>query len=30
VHHWRFELATGRCITSDDDEHHLRTERIAD
>ena len=29
MHHWRFELATGRCLTSDDDEHHLRTERIA-
>ncbi|MGZ6999722.1 MAG: Rieske 2Fe-2S domain-containing protein [Acidimicrobiia bacterium] len=28
VHHWRFELATGRCLTSDDEEHHLRTERI--
>ncbi len=28
VHHWRFELATGRCLTSDDDEHRLRTERI--
>lgn len=25
VHHWRFELATGRCLTSDDDEHRLRT-----
>jgi len=30
VHHWRFELATGRCLTSDDDEHRLRTERISD
>ncbi len=30
VHHWRFELATGRCLTSDDDEHHLHTELIAD
>lgn len=28
VHHWRFDLATGRCLTSNDDEHHLRTERI--
>ena len=28
VHHWRFELATGRCITSDDAEHHLHTERV--
>jgi UDP-MurNAc hydroxylase len=28
VHHWRFELATGRCLTADDDEHRLRTERI--
>lgn len=25
VHHWRFELGTGRCLTSDDDEHRLRT-----
>jgi UDP-MurNAc hydroxylase len=30
VHHWRFELATGRCLTSDDDEHRLRTTRIRD
>jgi len=28
VHHWRFDLATGRCLTSDDAEHHLRTERV--
>jgi len=28
VHHWRFELETGRCLTSDDDEHRLRTVRI--
>ena len=26
VHHWQFDLATGRCITSDDDEHVLRTD----
>jgi UDP-MurNAc hydroxylase len=30
VHHWRFELDTGRCLTSDDDEHHLHTVRIDD
>jgi UDP-MurNAc hydroxylase len=30
VHHWRFELATGRCLTSDDDEHRLRTVRVDD
>jgi UDP-MurNAc hydroxylase len=30
VHHWQFDLATGRCITSDDDEHVLRTIRITD
>jgi UDP-MurNAc hydroxylase len=30
VHHWRFELASGRCLTSDDDEHRLRVERIED
>jgi UDP-MurNAc hydroxylase len=30
VHHWRFELETGRCLTSDDEEHRLRTERVAD
>ena len=30
VHHWRFELSTGRCLTSDDDEHRLRAERIAE
>jgi UDP-MurNAc hydroxylase len=30
VHHWRFELATGRCLTSDDDEHRLRTTRVRD
>lgn len=29
VHHWRFELATGRCLTSDEAEHRLRTEKIA-
>ncbi len=28
VHHWRFELATGRCLTSDEAEHHLHTERV--
>jgi UDP-MurNAc hydroxylase len=26
LHHWRFDLATGRCLTSDD--RHLRCERI--
>jgi UDP-MurNAc hydroxylase len=26
LHHWQFELATGRCLTSDD--KHLRCERI--
>ncbi len=30
VHHWQFELETGRCITSDDDEHRLRTVRAQD
>ncbi|MGZ4737436.1 MAG: Rieske 2Fe-2S domain-containing protein [Acidimicrobiia bacterium] len=30
VHHWQFDLETGRCITSDDDEHVLRTIRISD
>jgi UDP-MurNAc hydroxylase len=25
VHHWEFDLATGRCLTSDDAEHRLRT-----
>jgi UDP-MurNAc hydroxylase len=30
VHHWQFDLATGRCLTSDDDEHHLRTTRVTD
>jgi UDP-MurNAc hydroxylase len=30
VHHWRFELDSGRCLTSDDDEHRLRTERITE
>ncbi|MEP6624163.1 MAG: Rieske 2Fe-2S domain-containing protein [Acidimicrobiia bacterium] len=30
VHHWRFELSTGRCITSNEPEHHLHTERIAE
>ena len=30
VHHWRFELATGRCLTSDDAEHRLRAERIGE
>ncbi len=28
VHHWRFDLETGRCLTSGEDEHRLRTERI--
>jgi len=27
LHHWRFDLATGRCLTSDD--RHLRCERVA-
>ena len=26
LHHWRFDLATGRCLTSDD--RHLRCERM--
>jgi UDP-MurNAc hydroxylase len=26
LHHWQFELATGRCLTSDD--RHLRCERV--
>ncbi len=26
LHHWRFDLATGRCLTSDD--RHLRCERL--
>jgi len=26
LHHWRFDLATGRCLTSDD--RHLRCERV--
>ena len=30
VHHWRFELETGRCLTSDDAEHHLRTRRVSE
>ena len=30
VHHWQFDLETGRCLTSDDDEHVLRTIRISD
>jgi UDP-MurNAc hydroxylase len=28
LHHWQFELATGRCLTSDD--KHLRCERVPD
>jgi UDP-MurNAc hydroxylase len=28
LHHWQFDLATGRCLTSDD--RHLRCERVAD
>jgi UDP-MurNAc hydroxylase len=28
LHHWQFELATGRCLTSDD--KHLRCERMTD
>jgi UDP-MurNAc hydroxylase len=27
LHHWRFDLETGRCLTSDD--RHLRCERVA-
>ena len=27
LHHWRFDLATGQCLTSDD--RHLRCERVA-
>ncbi|HEY7439050.1 MAG TPA: Rieske 2Fe-2S domain-containing protein [Acidimicrobiia bacterium] len=27
VHHWEFDLETGRCLTSDDDEHRLRSVR---
>jgi UDP-MurNAc hydroxylase len=30
VHHWQFDLETGRCLTSDDDEHVLRTIRVVD
>jgi UDP-MurNAc hydroxylase len=30
VHHWQFDLETGRCITSDDDEHVLRTIRVVE
>ena len=28
VHHWQFDLASGRCLTSDDPEHHLHTELL--
>ena len=28
LHHWQFDLATGRCLTSDD--RHLRCERVED
>ena len=28
LHHWQFDLETGRCLTSDD--RHLRCERVAD
>jgi UDP-MurNAc hydroxylase len=28
LHHWQFDLATGRCLTSDD--KHLRCERVQD
>jgi UDP-MurNAc hydroxylase len=28
LHHWQFELATGRCLTSDD--RRLRCERVQD
>lgn len=28
LHHWQFDLATGRCLTSDD--KHLRSERVED
>jgi UDP-MurNAc hydroxylase len=30
VHHWQWDLETGRCLTSDDDEHELRTIRVID
>jgi UDP-MurNAc hydroxylase len=30
VHHWQFDIETGRCLTSDDDEHTLRTVRVSD
>jgi UDP-MurNAc hydroxylase len=29
VHHWEFDLETGRCLTSDDEEHRLRTRPVA-
>jgi UDP-MurNAc hydroxylase len=28
LHHWQFDLATGRCLTSDD--KHLRSTRVQD
>jgi UDP-MurNAc hydroxylase len=28
LHHWQFELATGRCLTSDD--KHLRCARVTE
>jgi len=28
VHHWRFELASGRCLTSDDPAHRIRARRV--
>jgi UDP-MurNAc hydroxylase len=28
VHHWRFDLETGRCLTSGEEEHRLRTEHV--
>jgi UDP-MurNAc hydroxylase len=28
LHHWQFDLATGRCLTSDD--RYLRCERVTD
>ncbi|MBM3673891.1 MAG: MBL fold metallo-hydrolase [Actinobacteria bacterium] len=30
VHHWEFDLETGRCLTSGEAEHRLRTERVVD
>ena len=30
VHHWQFELESGRCLTSGDETHRLRTERVVE